>query len=138
MLSRVSRNDINVTQSDCDITSSMIEELYYNGNDPFASLSTSYFDKQKIVELVTVSMEELTRLTLAGAPLWISTNESEIINDVEYTRVFPNVIGPKLVGFISESSRESMIVNMNHINLIETLMNVVSNNIPKNFLDFIE
>ncbi|CAK8573750.1 unnamed protein product [Lathyrus sativus] len=124
MLSGALRNNRNIVESDSDITSSMIEELYYDGNDPFGSLSTLYFDKQKIIELAMVSMEELTRLTLAGAPLWISSNEYEIINEVEYIRVFPNVIGSKLAGFISESSRESMTVPMNHINLIETLMNV--------------
>ncbi|KAL5070178.1 hypothetical protein RYX36_021065 [Vicia faba] len=123
-LSGVSRNHINAVESDYDITSSMIGELYYDGNDPFGSLLTPYFDKQKIVELAMVSMEELTRLTLAGAPLWISTNESEILNESEYIRVFPNVISPKHTGFISESSRESMIIFMNHVNLIKTLMNV--------------
>lgn len=126
MLSGVLRNDRNVVESDNDITSSMIKELYYDGNDPFGSLSTPYFDKQKIVELAMASMEELTRLTLAGAPLWISTNESEVLNESEYIRVFPNGIGPKLAGFISESSRESMIISMNRVNLIETLINVVS------------
>jgi hypothetical protein len=55
--------------SGSDISSSMIEELYCDGNDPLGSLSIpNDFDKATIVELAVVSMEELTMLTLAGSP----------------------------------------------------------------------
>jgi len=119
--------------SGSDISSSMIEELYCDGNDPLGSLSIPKdFGKATIVELAVVSMEELTMLTLAGSPLWISTNDTEILNEVEYPRVFPK--SPKLTGLKSESSRESVIVSMNHINLIDILMDVVSNKISIIFL----
>jgi len=120
--------------SGSDISSSMIEELLnYNGNDPLGSLSIpNDFDKATIVELAVVSMKELTMLTLAGSPLWISTNDTEILNEVEYFRVFPK--SPKLTGLKSESSRESVIVTMNHINLIDMLMDVVSNKISIIFI----
>lgn len=91
--------------SNSDISSSMIEELCYGGNDPLGSLSIpNEVDKATIVELAVVSMEELTILTLAGSPLWISTNDTEILNEAEYVRVFPNGISPKLMGLKSESS----------------------------------
>ncbi|GAU14892.1 hypothetical protein TSUD_46850 [Trifolium subterraneum] len=98
-----------------------------SGNGPFGSLwIPNDCDNPKIIELAEVSMEELTKLTFAGSPLWISINDSEILNEDEYIRVFPNVLGPKLTRLKSESSRESVLVNMNHINLVEILMDVMS------------
>ncbi|CAJ2630311.1 unnamed protein product [Trifolium pratense] len=107
------------------IFSSVAKELCYDGNDPFGSLwIPNDCDNPKIIELAEVSMEELTKLTLVDSPLWISTNDSEILNEDEYIRVFPNVLGPKLTRLKSESSRESVLVNMNHINLVEIIMDV--------------
>lgn len=95
-------------------------------------------DKPMIVELAVAAMEELTRLAQAGDPLWIhlpinsdpssNTNaniSTEILNEEEYFTTFPRGIGPTPLGLRSEASRESAVVIMNHVNLVEILMDVV-------------
>ncbi|KAK8529120.1 hypothetical protein V6N12_059911 [Hibiscus sabdariffa] len=47
-----------------------------------------------------------------------------VLNEEEYIRTFPSGIEPKPTGFISEASRETAVVIMNHINLVEILMDV--------------
>ncbi|XP_065878508.1 homeobox-leucine zipper protein PROTODERMAL FACTOR 2-like [Euphorbia lathyris] len=82
-------------------------------------------EKPMIVELAVTAMEELIRMAQAGEPLWIpSENSTELLNEEEYLRAFPRGIGPRPLGFKSESSRESAVVIMNHINLVEILMDV--------------
>ncbi|KAI9123790.1 hypothetical protein K1719_005090 [Acacia pycnantha] len=83
-------------------------------------------DKPMIVELAVAAMEELIRLAQAGEPLWlISSDHNEVLNEEEYLRTFPRgLLGPKPLGLISEASRESAVVIMNHVNLVEILMDV--------------
>lgn len=84
-------------------------------------------DKPLIIELAVAAMEELIRMAQAGEPLWIRStgNSIECLNEDEYLRNFPRGIGPKPMGLKSEASRESAIVIMNHINLVEIMMDVV-------------
>ncbi|CAN7013838.1 hypothetical protein IGI04_012976 [Brassica rapa subsp. trilocularis] len=82
-------------------------------------------DKPMIVELAVAAMEELVRMAQTCDPLWVpSDNAVEILNEEEYFRTFPRGIGPKPLGLRSEASRESTVVIMNHINLVEILMDV--------------
>ncbi|KAG2238751.1 hypothetical protein Bca4012_023438 [Brassica carinata] len=82
-------------------------------------------DKPMIVELAVAAMEELVTMAQTGDPLWVlNDNLGEILNEEEYIRTFPRGIGPKPIGFRSEASRESTVVIMNHINLVEILMDV--------------
>ena len=112
--------------------SGMVGEMY-GGTDLFRSLTVpTEADKPMIVELAVAAMEELTRLAQAGEPLWIPNEHSmEILNEEEYLRIFPRGIGPKPLGLRSEASRESVVVIMNHVNLVEILMDVVSVHFPK-------
>ncbi|TKY71206.1 Homeobox-leucine zipper protein MERISTEM L1 [Spatholobus suberectus] len=99
----------------------------YGGGDLFRSLpAPGDADKPMIVELAVAAMEELTRLAQAGEPLWVPSNHhSEILNEDEYLRTFPTRgLGPKPLSLRSEASRESVVVIMNHINLIDILMDV--------------
>lgn len=102
----------------------------YGGIDLIRSVSMpSETDKPLIVELAVAALEELIRMAQGGEPLWIpadSGQPSEILNEDEYFRIFPRGIGPKPLGFKSEASRESAVVIMNHINLVEILMDVVT------------
>lgn len=83
-------------------------------------------EKPMIVELAVAAMEELMRMAQAGEPLWVpGENSSEVLNEEEYLRAFPRGIGPRPLGLRSESSRESAVVIMNHVNLVEILMDVV-------------
>ena len=84
-------------------------------------------DKPIIVELAVAAMEELVTMAQTSDLLWVlNDNLGEILNEEEYFRMFPRCIGPKPIGFRSEASRESTVVIMNHINLVEILMDVVS------------
>ncbi|XP_041023165.1 homeobox-leucine zipper protein MERISTEM L1-like [Juglans microcarpa x Juglans regia] len=98
----------------------------YGGNDLLRSVSgPTEADKPMIVELAVAAMEELVRMARGGEPLWVScANSTEILNEEEYLRTFPRGIGPKPLGLKSEASRESAVVIMNHINLVEILMDV--------------
>lgn len=99
----------------------------YGGSDLFRSLQApADADKPMIVELAVAAMEELTRLAHAGDPLWLPNNHhSQILNEDEYLRTFPTRgLGPKPLGLRSEASRESVVVIINHTNLIDILMDV--------------
>uniref|UniRef100_M4DWH8 Uncharacterized protein n=1 Tax=Brassica campestris TaxID=3711 RepID=M4DWH8_BRACM len=98
----------------------------YGTNDIMRSVSIPCeSDKPMIVELAVAAMEELVRMAQTGDPLWVSSDSSgEILNEDEYFRTFPRGIGPKPIGLRSEASRESTVVIMNQINLVEILMDV--------------
>ena len=94
-------------------------------------------DKPMIIELAVAAMEELVRMAQMGEPLWMTTLDgtSSMLNEEEYVRTFPRGIGPKPTGFKCEASRETAVVIMNHISLVEILMDVVSfyNNIHNQY-----
>ncbi|KAK7308161.1 hypothetical protein VNO77_41758 [Canavalia gladiata] len=103
----------------------------YGGSDPTLVRSVpapSDADKPMIVELAVAAMEELTRLAHAGDPLWVrvpgNQYHTEILNEDEYLRAFPRGIGPKSLGLRSEASRESAVVVMSHVSLVDILMDV--------------
>ncbi|CAH1423815.1 unnamed protein product [Lactuca virosa] len=99
----------------------------FGANDLLRSVSgPTEADKPIIIELAVAAMEELIRMAHAGEPLWVpsSDNSSETLSEDEYLRTFPRGIGPKPLGLKSEASRESAVVIMNHITLVEILMDV--------------
>ncbi|KAG9153315.1 hypothetical protein Leryth_018032 [Lithospermum erythrorhizon] len=84
-------------------------------------------DKRAIIELAVAAMEELIILSHAGEPIWIQNgdnNFSETLNEDEYQKTFYQGLGPKPLNFRSEASRESAIVIMNHLSLVEMFMDV--------------
>lgn len=106
-------------------------EMYANtsAGDLLRSISgPTDADKPIIIELAVAAMEELIRLAQTGEPLWInhsSENNNVALNEEEYARTFPRGIGPKSLGLKSEASRESAVVIINYVNLVEILMDVV-------------
>ncbi|KAK9031374.1 hypothetical protein V6N11_032757 [Hibiscus sabdariffa] len=82
-------------------------------------------DKPMIVELAVAAMEELMRMAQSGEPLWVpGENSMDALNEEEYLRTFPRGIGPKPLGLRSEASRDSAVIIMNHVSLVEILMDV--------------
>ncbi|KAF8391505.1 hypothetical protein HHK36_023810 [Tetracentron sinense] len=83
-------------------------------------------EKQMIIELAVAAMEELIRMAQVGEPLWLPGTDgtTEILSEDEYFMTFPRGIGPTPIGLKSEASRESAVVIMNHINLVEIFMDV--------------
>ncbi|KAK6793355.1 hypothetical protein RDI58_006808 [Solanum bulbocastanum] len=106
----------------------LVGEMYSAG-DLLRSISGPIdADKPMIIELAVAAMEELVRMAQTGEPLWITgpgpDNSIETLCEEEYVRTFPRGIGPKPLGLTTEASRESAVVIMNHINLVEILMDV--------------
>uniref|UniRef100_A0A3Q7FFB6 START domain-containing protein n=2 Tax=Solanum lycopersicum TaxID=4081 RepID=A0A3Q7FFB6_SOLLC len=110
----------------------LVGEMYSAG-DLLRSVSGPIdADKPMIIELAVAAMEELVRMAQTGEPLWITgpdpgpgpDSSIETLCEEEYVRTFPRGIGPKPLGLTTEASRESAVVIMNHINLVEILMDV--------------
>ncbi|OIT05740.1 PREDICTED: homeobox-leucine zipper protein MERISTEM L1-like [Nicotiana attenuata] len=108
--------------------SSLLGEMYSAG-DLLRTAISGLTDAEKpiVIELAVAAMEELIRMAQSGEPLWMPSpniNSTEILSEEEYVRNFPRGIGPKPLALKSEASRESAVVIMNHINLVEILMDV--------------
>lgn len=71
------------------------------------------------MDLAVVAMDELIRLAEVGNPLW---SEKDSMNHDEYTSHFACSKHP---GFAAEGSRETGLVLMNSLTLVETLMDTV-------------
>ncbi|KAI4298652.1 hypothetical protein L6164_032186 [Bauhinia variegata] len=123
---RVSSGSLDVGVGNYGAQSGMLGEMYGASSDLLRSLPIpNEADKPMIVELAVAAMEELMRLAQAGEPLWVPNDHStEILNEEEYLRTIPRGIGPKPLGLKSEASRETAVVIMNHISLVEILMDV--------------
>ncbi|KAK7257533.1 hypothetical protein RIF29_31573 [Crotalaria pallida] len=80
-----------------------------------------------MTELVAEAMEVLIGMAQMNEPLWFTSQDGtcNVLNEDAYMRCFPRgVIGPKPAGFKCEASRETTVVNMNPVNLVEILMDV--------------
>ncbi|KAL0913117.1 hypothetical protein M5K25_016550 [Dendrobium thyrsiflorum] len=89
---------------------------------PDRSLERSVF-----LELALSAMDELLKMAEMGEPLWIPAQENgkETLNYEHYEQLFPRCIGVKEVGLVSEATRETAMVIINSLVLVETLMDAV-------------
>lgn len=85
-------------------------------------------ERSMFLELALAGMDELVKMAQTDEPLWIRSLEGgrEILNHEEYMRTFTPCIGLKPNGFVTEASRETGMVIINSLALVETLMNSVS------------
>ncbi|KAD4982712.1 hypothetical protein E3N88_19383 [Mikania micrantha] len=81
-------------------------------------------ERSMYLELALTAMDELVKLAQTDDPLWIRSIETgrEIMNLTEYSRVITPCIGHKPNDFVSEASRETGMVIINSLALVETLM----------------
>ncbi|XP_061340127.1 homeobox-leucine zipper protein ANTHOCYANINLESS 2-like isoform X3 [Gastrolobium bilobum] len=81
-------------------------------------------ERSMFLELALAAMDELVKMAQTGEPLWIRSIEGgrEIMNHEEYMRTFTPCIGLRPNGFVSEASRETGMVIINSLALVETLM----------------
>ncbi|GLT77589.1 hypothetical protein SLA2020_491580 [Shorea laevis] len=81
-------------------------------------------DRSMFLELALAAMDELVKMVQTDEPLWIRSLEGgrDVLNYDEYLRTFTPCIGPKPSGFVSEASRETGMVIINSLALVETLM----------------
>lgn len=93
-------------------------------------------ERSMYLELALAAMDELVKMAQADEPLWIRSLEGvggggggrEMLNHEEYMRSFTPCIGMKPNGFVTEASRETGIVIINSLALVETLMDSVNIN----------
>ncbi|GAV85584.1 Homeobox domain-containing protein/START domain-containing protein [Cephalotus follicularis] len=81
-------------------------------------------ERSMFLELALAAMDELVKMAQSEEPLWIRSLEGgrEILNPEEYLRTFTPCIGLKPHGFVTEASRETGMVIINSLALVETLM----------------
>lgn len=87
-------------------------------------------EKSLALELAISSVDELVKMCQLGEPLWIRSNENgkEVINVEEYGRMFPWPMNLKQHPgeFRTEATRDSAVVIMNSINLVDAFLDAVS------------
>ena len=104
-------------------------EVYRSiGNLPGSALRVKDVDKPLIIELAELAMEELMAMARLDEPLWnIGANGTSLaLNLNEYTRIVRNGLGPILNGLRIEASKATSIAFMNHLDIVQSLMDVVS------------
>ncbi|XP_002979015.2 homeobox-leucine zipper protein HDG2 [Selaginella moellendorffii] len=94
------------------------------GSESMRPGGLSEADKPMIVDLAVTAMEELYRLCQPEEPSWIPSPDGpkEVLNYDEYIRQYQSALGPRPYGMRTEATRESDLVMMNGVNLVELLM----------------
>ncbi|CAM9003522.1 unnamed protein product [Rhodiola kirilowii] len=87
-------------------------------------------EKDLALELAISAVDELTKMCRVGQPLWCQCKESgkEVLNAQEYSKMFPWAISngskPNSSALMrTEATRESSVVIMNSITLVDAFMN---------------
>ncbi|CAA2961068.1 homeobox-leucine zipper HDG11 [Olea europaea subsp. europaea] len=96
-------------------------------NLPFPTMSISDMDKSLMADVAGNAMDELIRLLQTNEPLWMkSTNDGrEILNLENYERIFPGHNNQlKNPNIRIEASRDSGVVIMNGLTLVDMFMDV--------------
>lgn len=85
-------------------------------------------ERSMLLDVALAAMDELIKLAQSNGSLWIKSAESatEILNGDEYMRTFTPCVGMKPSGFVTEASRETGVLIVNSMALVETLMDSVS------------
>ncbi|XP_076954544.1 homeobox-leucine zipper protein HDG1-like [Bidens hawaiensis] len=81
-------------------------------------------ERSMYLELALTAMDELVKLAQTDEPLWIRSIEGgrEVMNQDEYSRIITPCIGLKPNDFVTEASRETGMVIINSLALVEMLM----------------
>ncbi|PON50831.1 Octamer-binding transcription factor [Parasponia andersonii] len=82
------------------------------------------FQRSMFIDLALAAMDELMKLAQAEGPLWIRSagGGKETLNHEEYARTFLPCIGTKPSGYVSEATRDTSVVIIHSLALVETLM----------------
>ncbi|GMJ13561.1 ANTHOCYANINLESS 2, ARABIDOPSIS THALIANA HOMEODOMAIN PROTEIN [Hibiscus trionum] len=90
---------------------------------PCVSNETPY-DRPALVDVALAAMDELLKMAQMCSPLWIKGMHDglETLNVAEYERIFPSCIGIKPRGYTVEATRETALVPLHGLALVETLM----------------
>ncbi|KAE7999804.1 hypothetical protein FH972_004199 [Carpinus fangiana] len=85
---------------------------------------TGLDQRSMFLELAVAAMDELVKMAQTDEPLWLRSLEGgrEMLNLEDYMRSFTPCIGLKPNGFVTDASRETGMVIINSLALVETLM----------------
>lgn len=98
-------------------------------NLPVQSVHISDMDKTLMADIAANALEELLRLLQTNEPLWMksTTDGRDVLNLETYQRIFPRANNPlKSPNTRIEASRDSGVVIMNGLALVEMFMDPVS------------
>ncbi|XP_019193052.1 PREDICTED: homeobox-leucine zipper protein HDG2-like isoform X3 [Ipomoea nil] len=105
-----------------------VGEAYGSGGETPRSMNCPGGEAHKsvVTELAAAAMEELLEMARMKEPLWVPSIDgtTTLLDQDEYFRLFSRGFSPKPQGYKTEASRETEIVIINHLHLVETLMNV--------------
>ncbi|GER46423.1 homeobox-leucine zipper protein HDG1 [Striga asiatica] len=81
-------------------------------------------ERSMYLELALAAMDELVKMAQMDGPVWVGGLEGgwDVLDREEYLRAFSPCIGMRPNGFVSEASRETGMVIINSLALVETLM----------------
>ncbi|TYG52746.1 hypothetical protein ES288_D09G053500v1 [Gossypium darwinii] len=102
-------------------------EFGHGATMPLMNPSFAYempYDKSALVDVALAAMDELIKMAQMGNPLWIKGfgDGMETLNLEEYKRTFSSFIGMKPSGFTTEATRETAMVPLRGLALVDTLM----------------
>ncbi|PPS04854.1 hypothetical protein GOBAR_AA15809 [Gossypium barbadense] len=102
-------------------------EFGHGATMPLMNPSFAYempYDKSALVDVALAAMDELIKMAQMGSPLWIKGfgDGMETLNLEEYKRTFSSFIGMKPSGFTTEATRETAMVPLRGLALVDTLM----------------
>lgn len=82
-------------------------------------------DRSAYIDLALEAMDELVRMTQADTPLWIKSSDggSETLN-IDLYRTF-SCMSARPSGFVTDASRDTCMVIINSLALVETMMDAV-------------
>lgn len=106
-----------------------LDLLPSSSNLAFQLPAISDMDKSLMTDVAANAMEELLRLLQTNEPLWIksSTDGRDVLNLENYQRIFPRAMSHlKNPNVRIEASRDSGVVIMNGLALVDMFMDSVS------------
>ncbi|CAM8976421.1 unnamed protein product [Rhodiola kirilowii] len=79
-----------------------------------------------ILQLAVAAMDEFIKMATANNSLWSISPDGakEVLNLDEYVATFPPIIGPIPNSYVFEASRETRVICVNSLELVETFMDV--------------
>ncbi|KAJ1433761.1 START domain [Sesbania bispinosa] len=80
-------------------------------------------ERSMLIDVAVAAMDELIKMTQPDSPLWIRSSDGsrEVLNHEEYSRVC-SYIRPKPTGYVTEATRETGLVIINSLALVDLLM----------------
>ncbi|XP_042453411.1 homeobox-leucine zipper protein ROC5-like isoform X1 [Zingiber officinale] len=93
-----------------------------HGGAAVAHLTSS--DRSMLLELALAAMDELLTMAHMDAPLWIRSSDgsAEALNYEQYHHSVRRIAGLSPAGFVAEASRQTGMVIVNSLALVETFM----------------